>query len=682
MWRKEEEGEGEGGGQVMEDMGMKLKEWAVAMGVPEQNMPTDTGFRNLCSGQCQDIWEYVTRYIKRKEVVREIKGNLEWNRWVKGSEAPLSDKEQKKRRKLLEQLVSLQTDLQQLDESSEHEQQEIDEQILTETCERLQDLKQRNILLQAFLQRAVNRRKTLEEQSKKLHDRLHVFRQIGSKAEQDVGIDSTMDGKLWHGSGLEPEVLQDVRGTCFTRFQLLKSLYDEQESPLGGSGDRGYDLRSDSYQQWLNQIEGVNASHPPTHILAAVQTLAAENKKELMELQSKVDVGKDMEVLRFSYSRSHLQDVSEAPAVLRSVKSLLEERWRDCEVRAVEKIGALRREKEMSGRLTALNKEFNRLLEEQYAHDAELLSAVREALELELTAMEKRSYLQELSEQAQLLANSIEAKNREIQNLQQKHSSILHFQALVETKQDLIRALVKGNSSAKSQLMKTQMEIGSFMRQKLGVQEDPIRSLTEELHNSVSREVNLFTGISLPNLDRRLVGKFQRLPAHKLSIHKLDSSLNNRQFFQGLKKSMYFPFYKAPEFLLEHAAKMKVERRSLEAALLHQRDSVQTLQRRDNITPVTDADALIERILLQSSECDQNTISNIHKLLNQCLQATEFTTELRNDVQDWWEQPAQFLVPWVKQHGHNVQGWIHKWSELIHRGLMQACGDPAVRKPC
>ncbi|XP_048476616.1 HAUS augmin-like complex subunit 5 isoform X1 [Rhincodon typus] len=667
---------------IMEDMAMKLKEWAGLMGIPDRSMPSDTAFRNLCTGQCQDIWEYVIRYVKRKEVVREIKGNLEWNRWVKGSEAPLSDKEQKKRRKLLEQLVSLRTDLQQLDESSDHEQQEIDEQTLMETCERLQDLKQRNILLKTFLQRAVNRRKTLQEQSKKLHDRLHVFRQISSKAEQDVGAGSTVDGKLRHGNGLEPEVLQDVRGTCFTRFQLLKSLYDEQESPIGGGGDRGYDLRSDSYHQWLNQIEGVNASHPPNHILAAVQTLAAENQEELVELQSKVDVGKDMEVLRFSYSRSHLQDVSETPAVLRSVKSLLEEGWRDCEVRVVEKIGALRRDKEMSGRLTLLSQEFNRLQEEQYGHDADLLSAVREASELELSMMEKRGYLQELSEQAQLLANSIEAKNREIQTLQQKHNSILHFQALVDTKQDLIRALVKGNSSAKSQLMKTQIEIGSFVRQKLGEQEDPIRSLTEELHNSVNREVNLFTAISLPNLDRRRLGESQRVPVHKLSIHKLDSSFNNPQFFRGLKKSLYFPFYKAPEFLMDHAAEMKVERRSLEATLLHQRDALQTLQRRHNITPVTDADALIERILLQSSECDQNSIPNIHKLLNQCLQAIEFTTELRNDVQDWWEQPAQFLVPWVKQHGQNVQGWIHKWNELVHRGMLQARGDAATRKPC
>ncbi|GCB62425.1 hypothetical protein scyTo_0011465 [Scyliorhinus torazame] len=286
-------------------------------------------------------------------------------------------KQEQKRRKLLEQLVSLRADIQQLDENTDREQQDIEEQALRETRERLQDLKDRNVLLKAFLQRAVSQRKSLQEQSKRVDDRLHVFRHIGSKADQGVGVGSASDGMLWCGSGQEPEVLQDVRGSCFTRFGLLKSLYDEQENVQGGNGDGGRDLRNASYHQWLNQIEGINATHPANHILAAMESLAAENKKELMELQSRVDVVKDMEALRFSYSSFHLQDVSEPPPVLRSVKSLLEDGWRDCEVRAVEKIGAIRRDKAMGSRLTLLSWEFKLLMEEQYGHDSVLLNAVR-----------------------------------------------------------------------------------------------------------------------------------------------------------------------------------------------------------------------------------------------------------------------------------------------------------------
>ncbi|XP_067874739.1 HAUS augmin-like complex subunit 5 [Heterodontus francisci] len=608
------------------------------------------------------------------------------SRWVEGSVGKSSGKEQEQRRKLLQQLTSLRADLRQLDETSDREQQAIDEQALAETRERLQDLKLRNTLLKAFLLRTVNKRQVLQEHRKKVADRLHVFRQISSKAEEEVGFGSAQDGltcKSWPGTSPEPEVLQDVRGTCFTRYQLLKTLYDDQESPAGDSSDDSRDLRSANYQRWLSQVEGVNATHPPNHVLTALESLAAENKEELVELHSKVDVLKDMETLRFCYSSSHLQDMSEPPAVLRSVKSLLEEGWRDCEVRVVEKIGAVRREKEMNCRLTSLAREFNLLLQEQYGHDTELLTTCREAFELELSVSERRGYQQELMEQAHLLANSMCAKNREVQSLQQKHARILDFQALVDSKQDLIRVLVKGNSSAKSHLMKTQTEIASFVEQKLGKHEETIRCLTEELHNSICRELNVFAAISLACLDQRLIQEVQRVPVHKLSIHRLDTSSNNPQFFQQFKKNLSFPLYKAPEHLIDCVTKMKMEVQALRAMIFHQRGALQALQIQHNITPVTDAQALIERIQQQNEECAKNCIPVIEKLLKKCNQAIEFTDELRDDVQDWWEQPAQFLVPWVKQYGLNVQGWIQKWSELIHWGLMHARREEAEpQKPC
>ncbi|XP_072326274.1 HAUS augmin-like complex subunit 5 [Scyliorhinus torazame] len=116
--------------------------------------------------------------------------------------------------------------------------------------------------------------------------------------------------------------------------------------------------------------------------------------------------------------------------------------------------------------------------------------------------------------------------------------------------------------------------------------------------------------------------------------------------------------------------------------LQQQQDALQALQRRCSITPVTDADALIGRIQQLTEECEKTSIPNIHKLLNKCSQAVEFTDRLRNDVHDWWEQPAQFVLPWVKHHGHNVQGWIHKWNGLIHWGLVQSPGETHSNLPC
>uniref|UniRef100_UPI00398F8579 HAUS augmin-like complex subunit 5 n=1 Tax=Pristiophorus japonicus TaxID=55135 RepID=UPI00398F8579 len=425
---------------------------------------------------------------------------------------------------------------------------------------------------------------------------------------------------------------QDVRGACFGRFQFLKSLYNEQDRPTDRNGDGNHDLRRVMYQQWLSQVEGLNTTHPPNHILAALESLAAENKEELVELSSKVDVVKDMEALRFAYTSSHLQDVSEPTAVLRSVKSLLEEGWMECEVRAVEKIGAVRRERETSATLELLTREFSLLLEEQYGNSPQQLSITREALELEASVADRGTCLQELTEQGHLLAVAIQARNREIQTLQQKHARILDFQTLVEGKQDLIRALVKGNSSAKSHLMKTQNEIALFVATKLETHEQTIRSLTGDHHDSLAREVNLFAAISLPCLDRRVMHEVQRVPVHKLSIHRMDASINNPQFSRHLKNTLSFPLYKAPERLIGRAMELKMEVLALRVRLCHQREY---LQSQHDVTLVTDAQALSQRVQEQNAECRNVTIPAIEQLLDQCNEAIGLTDVLRGEVQDW-----------------------------------------------
>ncbi|XP_051865777.1 HAUS augmin-like complex subunit 5, partial [Pristis pectinata] len=425
---------------------------------------------------------------------------------------------------------------------------------------------------------------------------------------------------------------------------------------------------------------GAIASHPPKNILVALESLAAENEEELLELSSKVNVTRDMEELRFTYTSPHLQDVSEAPLVLRSVKSLLQEGWRDLEVQAVQKVGATRRQMELSCRLLVLGREFGVLLEERFGHNPELLNATREVFHLQLDLVERKRYRQELVEQAHLLTNSIVARNREIQSLQQKHSRILDFQRLVDTKQDLIRALVKGNSSAKGHLITTRAEILSFMGHELQQHKDVVRTLTEQLHNSISKEVGLFASVSLPCLDRRVLHGSQRVPVHMLSIHRMDSPIDNPQFFRRLKNILSFPLYKAPEHLIDEAAERKMERDSLRMLLDYQGEAVEALQKQQAAVSATDAQVLVEQVRQLDARCTEEAVPAVLRNLEQCEQALNFANTLRREVEDWWEQPAQFLVPWVKKEGRNVQDWIRRWNQLAQRSLGLS-RDPKRQRP-
>ncbi|XP_072122336.1 HAUS augmin-like complex subunit 5 [Mobula birostris] len=652
----------------MEEPVTVLRNWVLKMGRPTRDLPSDAALRNLCSGQGRDIWEYVARHVFLKEKVKNVKGNLDWNRYME--HAANASPEELEKKRLMDLVISLRADIQELDGISDPAQQMADERAVVEVRRRLQDLRQQHVLLKAYSLRAASQRQSLQEHGRKVGERLRGLSEVRSAAQQSVGLLRTKEGlkhSVWHRTGPEPRVLQDLRAACHSRFQYLKSLYDEKSRSPDSCRDGDSNNRSSIYQQWLSQVERAIAAHPPKHILAALESLAAENEEELLELWSKVNVARDLEELRFSYSSSHLQDVSEAPPVLRSVKSLLQEGWRDCELRAVEKVRAARRQMQLKCHLLALDQEFKLLLEERLGHSPELLNANRELFDLQLDLVERQGYCQELVEQGHLINNAIVARNREIQSLQQKHNRILEFQGLVDVKQDLVRALVKGNSSAKSHLMSTQAEIILFRDQDLQQHKNIVRGLTEHLHDSISRELKLFSSVSLPCLDRRLLAGSQRVPAHTLSIHRMESSMNNPQFYQRLMDLLSFPLYKAPEHLIDEAAERKMEREALQMLLGQQREALEAVQQRRANLSVTDTQALVERVRELDERCVRETIPAIHRILEQCQQALNFTHTLNQDINDWWEQPAQFLVPWVKKEGRNVQDWLQRWSQLVQR---------------
>ena len=43
-------------------------------------------------------------------------------------------------------------------------------------------------------------------------------------------------------------------------------------------------------------------------------------------------------------------------------------------------------------------------------------------------------------------------------------------------------------------------------------------------------------------------------------------------------------------------------------------------------------------------------------------------------VTDWWEQPAQLAVPWVKVDGGNAAQWLQEWRHLTHELQAPAAG--------
>ncbi|CAM5175651.1 unnamed protein product [Eretmochelys imbricata] len=105
------------------------------MGLPREKVPPDGAFRRMCSGQCAEIWRYVTRHVHHQRNVKKIRGNLlrPCVRYQLLEEAEErgpgkpsgSEPEQERRQQLAQGVAHLRGELQLLDLQIETAQREV-----------------------------------------------------------------------------------------------------------------------------------------------------------------------------------------------------------------------------------------------------------------------------------------------------------------------------------------------------------------------------------------------------------------------------------------------------------------------------------------------------------------------------------------------------------------------------
>ncbi|CAM4677971.1 unnamed protein product [Lepidochelys olivacea] len=349
---------------------LELKLWAAReMGLSPGKVPPDGAFRRMCSGQCAEIWRYVTRHVHHQRNVKKIRGNLLWYQHLEEAEGKPSgsEAEQERRQQLAQGVARLRGELQQLDLQIETAQCEVmaDEVSLEAAQERIRDAQRRSLLLKAYAARLAEERQQLQGSVAQLRGRLEQLKDISRKAK----VELTVGGKLpaLGFAGLEPEVLRDVRTACQLRFHFLKSLFEHSTSGAVPSRT-SEELLDASYQHWLSTVEAIVGSHPPNHVLAALEHLALENTLQMQELTSRVDIPRDVEALKFRYESSRLEDLAGPPAALPSVWGLIQEGWSRCEELWVQQLPLQAREQCCTAQLASLLQEMHWLVADGSEH--------------------------------------------------------------------------------------------------------------------------------------------------------------------------------------------------------------------------------------------------------------------------------------------------------------------------
>ncbi|KAL4608223.1 HAUS augmin-like complex subunit 5 [Arapaima gigas] len=640
----------------------ELKRWVVEeFNLVSQRLPSDSYFKTLCLGQGAPIWRFVTRHVYNQRNVKMMRGNLQWYKMLQDSEVcrEQGQSEAERRQSLKQEIEELRAELSQLDVQicGAEEQLAAEEQSIKRSWDLNGEDRRKELLLRGLGQRCLEERCSLEQEIRRVAGHCQTLEQLSRKAEVELvfggdGVDST--GASLGPSGPEPQVLREVRELCEERLLFFQSLLEsELKHGLPTAAHMSREQRGAVFQHWLSAVEDLLCSHPPNHILAALQHLASRQQGSLQEKLACLDVAQDISALRYRYESSHLHDLSKNTEELPSVKSLIQSGWEEVEQMIVQlaqtRVRVLQKKSQLDAR-------WKKAELEQLDNQAQIEPLAGLKMDLELQYVMQAATRNSVLEQCEALNHLARARQEALHTLRTQWQSIMDFRQLVDLKQEQIRGLIKGNSTVKSEVSRVHSEVGQFVKGKLGPLCWGVVEAAGKLRNMVSQETKQAAGVSLAVLDCRVISSMQRVPAECLSIHCLQSGT-----FHTLCQNLAFPISRAPEQLCAQAVSQQLQLRFLRRLLQLHSVSLVELQNQRALLPTADMQALLQQVHEADKELLHSLLPRVKELSQCASQALLYAGEAKTTIAHWWEQPAQFALPEMTREGLALQQWLQRW---------------------
>ncbi|XP_029606898.1 HAUS augmin-like complex subunit 5 isoform X2 [Salmo trutta] len=647
----------------------ELKRWATEeFNLPPQSLPNDNYFKTLCVGPGASIWRYVTQHIFNQRNVRVMRGNLQWYKVLQDKELKnvVGQSDAAKRLELQELIEELRAELNHLDSQINGTEAQLatEEESINWSWGMVEENQCRELLLQAFKQRCMKERHVLSEDTRKISGHSQVLEQLSRKAELEVVFGneaSNSSGDYLNPTGAEPQVLRNVRELCDERLLFFQSLQESELKTVSSTTTHlTREQRTALFQHWLSAVEDLLRCYPPNQVLSALQYLALGQEITLEEKLASLDVARDVAALRFRYESNHLLDISKEEEELPPVKSLLQSAWEEVEQSLMELAQTRSQIQQLKTQLHARKNEAEL---ELLAGESQTQALAQSVFELEMQCVMQAAVRDGVRNQCVEMEQHARDRQQALRNLRSQWQSITDFRRLVDVRQEQTRGLIKGNSTAKTELTRVHKEIGQFVQGKLTPQFGEVLSAANRLRNSVSQEARQFGNVSLVTLDRRLIegSPFafceQRIPAAWLSIHRLHSSP-----FHNLCQSMAFPMYRAPEELYSQALSQHLELRFLRRLRQFHSSSLANVEKQGALLPAPDQQALLLRVLEEDKELLQSLLPRVWELTQCCSQGLSYGNQVKTAISYWWDQPAQFALPDIRKGGLTFQQWLQRWK--------------------
>ncbi|KAM9797701.1 HAUS augmin-like complex subunit 5 [Syngnathus typhle] len=642
-----------------------LKLWTTEFNLSPESLPPDNYFKTLCVGRRASIWKYIINHVFQQRTVKLRRGNLQWYKVLQDKEAKQHEclSVATKKSELQKKIEQLKSDIGHLDSEirATEEQLATQERASSSIKAQVEDSQQRNLLLQAFKQKCVSHRKMLSSDIQEINGYCQALEQMARKAEVEVLFEDQLSSycdvdALLFKAPAEAQVLSYVRKLCDDRVHFYQSL-QESELKTSDCGRMTSEQRAAVFQDWLGAVENLVDVYPPNHILASLQHLATEKQKALEASVCSLDVTQNAKTLGIDYERNQLLDLlAKEDDDLPSVEALLQAAWQELKERSDELSQSRFRVKQLQNQLVACRKQAEQnlsCLDDDHHNDSLALSV----LDLELECVMKAAARDHIKKWWIELDQHARSQQEAHSNLCIQWQNIVDVSKLVVLRQEQIRGLVKGISSTKTELIQMHNELQDFVKGKVVPQCHDVSSTADNMRNSISKEVKQMGTVSIQALDRRNVDGLQRIPTSWLSINRLQSPT-----FSSLCQSMPFPLYRAPEELCAQVYRNKLERRFL--SLLLQLYSTTLRKSKEEVAQllISDHKVLLARVKEEDEKLLESLVPRARILVQKCAKGFSNVEKVQMAISDWWDQPAQHVLPDVRKGGLTFRQWLDRWK--------------------
>ncbi|XP_064618103.1 HAUS augmin-like complex subunit 5 [Liolophura sinensis] len=623
--------------------------------------PTEQDFIEICRGQAGDIWKFVIKHLRSTQTVEKIKANLalkadlapDYQVEYQGDEVYCEEMNQlqQEKAKLSTELSELQEDIRLLETEQSQIQEDLmnTECMLKESTNRIKMNRRKAMLLTNFSEKCDAESAQYDEFSKRIAAQTEQIRSKSRKSSTGLlYAKETSSGE--EKKGLDPELetacCKSVRYSCDTIGQFLHEVLQ------GHFGQDSEALNQRKNELW-SSLERVTSEFPMGQIVKALMMNTQESVIKIIEDTNNIDISTDAKQLQFKYENSgELVDLSSDEKTLKGLGDLLQE----CQLHHIQKFFETEKNKNKAWKLhqqtEAIMSDINKQLQREYMGRPEELGLARKSLESRLQLAGVKGSLQCYLEEGKSLQAGVEKAAEESQKLTQKYRRIQDFKTLSEKKQQMTHVLVRQNTNSFSRLASRRTEMMDYVGKSLTGLSHEILSLIDQSEGGGEMEVEKFKSLSLPYLLHTWTDSTTKVSALDMLIHQIDrgdNTVTGKTLLQTMK-SLRYPLYKAPEYLLLHCVQLKADIDEAES-LLHydnvfsEKLALERGEIEDRVTYMSD---LCQKVKDHDQEQLEKTLPQLTDSVEKATAGLENCIELKDIVQDWWEQPAQNTIPWVK----------------------------------